>query len=810
MPILLSALLLFIGQTLRADYLPNNFWPNAAFESGTNLNAIDGSGTPAGWARSGSDATICQVTTSNSISPSHSVLVVDNDPNNYGEWDSDVSLVGRASPGDSIQIQYYEMYSVADGEMRVTVLFFDSNGTLLTQNHYTVTGDSTGWAGTIDSSTFTKQVQTLAVPSGAVKLRISIVSGGSTTTTGVLVVDDLSVARVPKPILLAGNFWPNATFESGTNLDSPTNTLDGWNRGGSATSICQVATNNYVSGTHALMVRDTDANNYGEWYSDLALTGLAGPGTVVNLQWFELYSVTNGEMRVTVLFLDSKDVTLTQNHFTTTGHSAGWQGAVEGSGFTKRNQPLVVPPGGVKMRVSLVSGGPTATTGVMLVDDFSAALPPQPALLAGNFWPNPTFETGSNLNRTNGVPSSWAASGDDSTICQVTTNNYTSATHALVVVDGNTNGYGEWDADLLLSTNAAPDDLLDIQYSELYSVTNGEMRVTALFYDSGSNVLGKADFTVSGQSAGWQGSLAASSFVLQKHQVLVPANAVRLRISLVSGGPGSTTGIMAIDDLSVARHPVPPSVLAGNFFPNPTFEDGAALDDPVLALPAGGWQRGGSSTAIDQMTTNNWVSPTHSLALVDNDAANYGEWYLFTDISTLVTDGAAVDIQWYQMFSTTNGGMRLSFAFLDSGNNTLFSQDFGVTGDSPGWNGSVAASTFDKQTQRLTVPPGTTQLRVNFASGGSSSVVGIMLVDDLSVRLSRPYLTSIEQQAGGFNLTWNTMLTKTYTVLFSPTLGPTAVWTPVVTGLLSGGLTTSYLDTTTRTTSGGFWRVVQE
>ena len=132
----------------------------------------------------------------------------------------------------------------------------------------------------------------------------------------------------------------------------------------------------------------------------------------------------------------------------------------------------------------------------MLVDDFSAALPPQPAVLAGNFWPNATFETGTNLNRTNGVPSNWAASGDDPTICQVTTNNYTSATHALVIVDSNTNGYGEWDADLLLSTNAAPDDLLDIQYSELYSVTNGEMRVTALFYDSVSNVLGKADFTV--------------------------------------------------------------------------------------------------------------------------------------------------------------------------------------------------------------------------------------------------------------------------------------------------------------------------
>ena len=54
--------------------------------------------------------------------------------------------------------------------------------------------------------------------------------------------------------------------------------------------------------------------------------------------------MTNGEMRVTVLFLDSKDATLTQNHYTVNGHSAGWQGAIAGSGFTKRNQPLVVPP----------------------------------------------------------------------------------------------------------------------------------------------------------------------------------------------------------------------------------------------------------------------------------------------------------------------------------------------------------------------------------------------------------------------------------------------------------------------------------
>src|SRR5260221_377176 len=101
---------------------------------------------------------------------------------------------------------------------------------------------------------------------------------------------------------LPNNFWPNSAFESGSSLDSPTGTPTGWNRGGSDTTICQVTTNNFVSASHALIVSDADTNNYGEWYSDLLLTGVASPGAPLNLQWFELYNVTGGEMRLSVLF----------------------------------------------------------------------------------------------------------------------------------------------------------------------------------------------------------------------------------------------------------------------------------------------------------------------------------------------------------------------------------------------------------------------------------------------------------------------------------------------------------------------------
>jgi hypothetical protein len=267
-----------------------------------------------------------------------------------------------------------------------------------------------------------------------------------------------------------------------------------------------------------------------------------------------------------------------------------------------------------------------------------------------------------------------------------------------------------------------------------------------------------------------------------------------------------------IDDLSVARVAYPATVLSYDFFPNPTFESGVQLDNPTVALPAGGWQRGGSSASIDQVLTNNSVSPSHALALVDNDSGNYGEWYMFLNTVGLIGDNDAVDVQWYQMYSVTNGNMRLSFAFLDSGNNTLWSQDFNTvtSTNSPGWTGNVSTSPFQKMNQRFAVPVGTTQLRVNFASGGASTVTGVMLIDDLSMRLSLPVITGFTSQRGTNNVAWNSMSSKLYSVLYSGALGSGAAWSAVVTNLPGTGLTTSNLDITVHPGHTGFYRVEQQ
>src|SRR5512133_1711369 len=82
--------------------------------------------------------------------------------------------------------------------------------------------------------------------------------------------------------------------------------------------------------------------------------------------------------------------------------------------------------------------------------------------LGNNFWVNSGFESGSNLDQTDGTVANWNRGGGDPTICQVITNNSVSPTHALAVVDTNASdsGYGEWYSDVMLGDNASPGDTL--------------------------------------------------------------------------------------------------------------------------------------------------------------------------------------------------------------------------------------------------------------------------------------------------------------------------------------------------------------
>ncbi len=180
----------------------------------------------------------------------------------------------------------------------------------------------------------------------------------------------------------AGNFWTNPTFESGTDLNLATGTPDNWNRGGADGSILQVSTLNSVSSSHSLGVIKPVAGSYGEWYSDVSISGIAGFGDTVNLHWHEMFNISGGEMRLTVRFLDGGG-NGPDNHFVVTGDSSGWLGSVANSLFSERNESLLInQPGAVTMRIQLVSGGGDSTIGTYLIDDLAVTQVPEPSSIA--------------------------------------------------------------------------------------------------------------------------------------------------------------------------------------------------------------------------------------------------------------------------------------------------------------------------------------------------------------------------------------------------------------------------------------------
>ncbi|MGK0190300.1 MAG: hypothetical protein ACI9R3_006123 [Verrucomicrobiales bacterium] len=800
---------LTVSSVASAAEAGTNLVSNGTFEAGTDLELADGALDD--WSRSGSNPGLCVVAFPVPDGGNHALAVNDDDTEGYAEWYTQLSLAGIATEGDALTLSWDEMYAIESGEMRVSLVFFDGTDAVVGQNHFVTNNFSDGWNSSPQDSTYTAREEPLIVPLATTRMTLSLVSGGSLETTGTMVIDNLCLARPKQPELLAGNFWPNPTFEEGTDLDDPDGTVSAWNRGGSDATIGTITGDASISPTHALAVIDNNVTGYGEWYADLELAGKVSAGGSLQVQWFELYSVSDGDaMRLSALFFNAEQAVISEHHFEVTGDSAGWSGSIADSELSLRNESLEVPAGATTLRMALVSGGSEATTGVMVIDDLSIAAPVAPQVLSGNFWHNPGFEEGAGLDAPDGAVTGWNRGGSLGTICEISTANSISPTHALAVVDESADGYGEWYADLALEGIAESEDRLNIQWFELFDISaGGSMRVSVLFLNAEGGVVGENHYETTGQSAGWTGDVASSTFRRSNAQTLVPAAAATLRVALVSGGSLETKGTMLIDDLSIAL--LSEGDLApGNFWPNPTFELGARLDIPESASPQG-WNRGGSKASIDQVTTENSVSPSHALAVIDNDESGYGEWYYPFDLTGHAAAGDELIVRWFEMYSTT-GEMRLSLLFFDDGNTVVGEQHYTVSGDSDGWDEEIASSIFSLREELLVVPDDAVRLQIGLVSGGSETVTGTFVIDDLSIGNLQPaeiqigtIVTDLVEEQ--FLLTWPSSPDRTYSVLFSKDL---IDFSQVIdSSIPSGGSETSHIIDFPGPAA-GYFRVVEE
>jgi hypothetical protein len=74
--------------------------------------------------------------------------------------------------------------------------FYNKSGDLVAQKSFEAHGESAGWNGTLESSTFTHPRETFSAPLDASRLWVILSSAGGPTTVGIYIVDNVIVSRL--------------------------------------------------------------------------------------------------------------------------------------------------------------------------------------------------------------------------------------------------------------------------------------------------------------------------------------------------------------------------------------------------------------------------------------------------------------------------------------------------------------------------------------------------------------------------------------------------------------------------------------
>ena len=165
------------------------------------------------------------------------------------------------------------------------------------------------------------------------------------------------------------------------------------------------------------------------------------------------------------------------------------------------------------------------------------------AVSAENFWPNGGMEEGKGS-----LPAGYVRAGTDTSLLRWGAP-AASGEKSIGIVDDSTGGYGSWSSALVKLPAGTVGQSVRLRWVECYNVESGVMRVTVTFCDEAKALIqsATANHLLKGKNAGWN----AKTFSPVDMTVKVPANAVTMKIALMSAGANDATGEVWMDDLTV-------------------------------------------------------------------------------------------------------------------------------------------------------------------------------------------------------------------------------------------------------------------
>ena len=190
---------------------------------------------------------------------------------------------------------YEDTWHEARCEMALNVRFYNASGDQISQNIYSVKGESTGWTGSLKSSSLTHRRETLVVPPQATRLLIVMSSAGPPDSVGIYVVANLVVSKSSGKegniVLLQSPFENDHGDRANEELPA------GWIHDGTRPSMAKIVKFGQDPQTKAFAILDEDRTSHGEWHNLLESAPAVTAGDSLVVEWNEMYSMGSGLVR---------------------------------------------------------------------------------------------------------------------------------------------------------------------------------------------------------------------------------------------------------------------------------------------------------------------------------------------------------------------------------------------------------------------------------------------------------------------------------------------------------------------------------
>lgn len=174
---------------------------------------------------------------------------------------------------------------------------------------------------------------------------------------------------------------------------------------------------------------------------------------------------------------------------------------------------------------------------------------------------------------------------------------------------------------------------------------DSDMFLAVRFYNAAGDQINQRNFPVTGESAGWNGSLATSPLTHRRETLIVPEQAARVWVVISSAGPPAAVGVFVVANLVVTK-------VSSNAAPVLLLEtpldreaDGADNRSPA------GWTRDGNHSSMANIVTIRPSPAQKAFAILDDDGGSHAEWHNIMEAAPQVNAGEQLLIEWNEAFS---------------------------------------------------------------------------------------------------------------------------------------------------------------